>query len=302
MAGILGVLPRRALPFSIVVVVVSLALLAFSAGVVGAQQMVASWYGPGFEGATTASGEPFDPNDYTAAHRTLPFGTKLIVTYNGRSVVVRVNDRGPYVAGRDLDLSQAAAEQIGLTAVGEATVNVVTADPSTPTGPYGGSGGATQTQAPQQQIPTGGNTGGGANGGGAGGAQGGANAGQDQYAGRDQYAARDQYEQPEPAPVQAAAGPPPTPDPSRIEQPPKELATPGSTVERRIVIFLGATTEKPEPENTHNSSHTGSDSSRAKSVFGITELPDTGGVPLGALAGGALVATGAGLAARRLRL
>ena len=111
--------------------------------------MVASWYGPGFEGAATASGEPFDPDDYTAAHRTLPFGTKLIVTYGGRSVVVRVNDRGPYVTGRDLDLSQAAAEYIGLTAVGVATVDMDHADPADPTGPYPGGAPAEGSATPQ---------------------------------------------------------------------------------------------------------------------------------------------------------
>jgi rare lipoprotein A len=89
-----------------------------------AETMVASWYGPGFEGATTASGEVFDPYyDYTAAHPYLPMGTELEVCYVD-CTVVRVNDRGPYVAGRDLDLSQAAAEEVGLTAVGTDVVDV----------------------------------------------------------------------------------------------------------------------------------------------------------------------------------
>ena len=79
---------------------------------------LASWYGPGFEGSVTASGEVFDPYGYTAAHRTLPLGTQLTVSYAGRSVQVTVNDRGPYSGGRDLDLSQGAAEYLGLTAVG----------------------------------------------------------------------------------------------------------------------------------------------------------------------------------------
>ena len=135
MAGIFGALPRKVLLLS-ATVVGCVVLLLFASGWVGAGQMVASWYGPGFEGATTASGEPFDPNDYTAAHRKLPFETRLIVTYGERSVVVRVNDRGPYVAGRDLDLSQAAAQYLGLTSVGVAKVGVTVADPSVPTGPY----------------------------------------------------------------------------------------------------------------------------------------------------------------------
>jgi rare lipoprotein A len=89
-----------------------------------AEEVVASWYGPGLEGNLTASGEAFDPyNEYTAAHRYLPMGTELLVSYEGESVVVRVNDRGPYGGGEDLDLSQAAAEEIGLTAVGTDVVD-----------------------------------------------------------------------------------------------------------------------------------------------------------------------------------
>ena len=79
---------------------------------------LASWYGAGFEGSLTASGEVFDPYGFTAAHRTLPFGTRLTVWYKGRSVQVIVNDRGPYSGGRDLDLSQGAAEALGLTRAG----------------------------------------------------------------------------------------------------------------------------------------------------------------------------------------
>ena len=84
----------------------------------------ASYYGPGFDGKQTASGEIFDQDDYTFAHKTLPFGTKLKVVRkdNGESVEVRVNDRGPYVGDRILDLSAAAGKQIGLDKVGHATV------------------------------------------------------------------------------------------------------------------------------------------------------------------------------------
>jgi rare lipoprotein A len=88
-----------------------------------ADALLASWYGPGFEGALTASGEVFDPYGYTAAHPYLPFGTELQVCYQGCTVVT-VNDRGPYVAGRSLDLSQGAAEAIGLTYVGTDYVDV----------------------------------------------------------------------------------------------------------------------------------------------------------------------------------
>ena len=89
-----------------------------------AEPMLSSWYGPGLEGNLTASGEVFDPyNDYTAAHPYLPMGTVLEVCY-ADCAVVRVNDRGPYVGGRDLDLSQAAAEDIGLTGVGTDVVEV----------------------------------------------------------------------------------------------------------------------------------------------------------------------------------
>ncbi|ADU52393.1 rare lipoprotein A [Thermaerobacter marianensis DSM 12885] len=81
---------------------------------------VASWYGPGFYGRPTASGEIFTGREMTAAHRTMPFGTVLLVTYpeTGRSVQVRINDRGPFVEGRDLDLSEAAAEALGMVSAG----------------------------------------------------------------------------------------------------------------------------------------------------------------------------------------
>ena len=85
---------------------------------------VASWYGPGFSGRKTASGERFNPSEYTAAHRTLPFGSKVRVTHNGRSVVVRINDRGPFHGGRVIDLSQAAAEEVGLRRAGSGPVQL----------------------------------------------------------------------------------------------------------------------------------------------------------------------------------
>ncbi|HJR46360.1 MAG TPA: septal ring lytic transglycosylase RlpA family protein [Actinomycetota bacterium] len=79
---------------------------------------LASWYGPGFEGNNTASGDVFDPSLYTAASKELPLGTWLFVQRNGRGVIVLVNDRGPYVGDRILDLSRAAADAIGLTGPG----------------------------------------------------------------------------------------------------------------------------------------------------------------------------------------
>lgn len=87
---------------------------------------IASWYGPGFHGNTTANGESFDQNELTAAHRTLPMPSLVRVTNleNGRSVVVRVNDRGPYANGRIIDLSRRAAQLLGFEGNGTAKVRV----------------------------------------------------------------------------------------------------------------------------------------------------------------------------------
>ena len=84
----------------------------------------ASWYGSFHHGRRTASGERFNKNAFTAAHRSLPFGTLVRVTCvrTGESVVVRINDRGPFKAGRIIDLSQATARAIGLKGVGEVSV------------------------------------------------------------------------------------------------------------------------------------------------------------------------------------
>jgi rare lipoprotein A len=89
-----------------------------------AQDLQASWYGPAYHGRLTASGEIFDMHDLTAAHPELPFGTRLQVTCpeNGRSVLVRINDRGPFIAGRGLDLSLEAARRLGIEQKGLATV------------------------------------------------------------------------------------------------------------------------------------------------------------------------------------
>ncbi len=90
------------------------------------QSGVASWYGGNFHGRKTANGETYNMNALTAAHKTLPFGTKVRVTNtrNGGSVVVRINDRGPFIAGRVIDLSRAAASQIGVTSSGVAPVKL----------------------------------------------------------------------------------------------------------------------------------------------------------------------------------
>ncbi len=84
-----------------------------------------SWYGNEFHGRSTANGEIFDQYGFTCAHRTLPFGTWLRVNFRGRSVIVRVNDRGPYIKGRILDLSRGAAEALGLTGVQWVTCEIV---------------------------------------------------------------------------------------------------------------------------------------------------------------------------------
>ena len=85
--------------------------------------VISSWYGPGFDGRLTASGSRYNQNGLTAAHKTLPFGTKLRVCFR-RCAVVVVNDRGPYIHGRTLDLSKGAADAIGLTASGVGRVSV----------------------------------------------------------------------------------------------------------------------------------------------------------------------------------
>ncbi len=86
----------------------------------------ASWYGTYHHGKTTASGERFNQNAFTAAHPTLPFGTKVKVTNkrNNKSVIVRINDRGPYAKGRIIDLSRAAAQKINMLNSGVAPVRL----------------------------------------------------------------------------------------------------------------------------------------------------------------------------------
>lgn len=90
-----------------------------------AQTMNASWYGPGFHGKKTASGVRFNMYAMTAAHKSLPFGTRLMLTNlkNGLTACVTINDRGPYVKGRQLDVSKAAAHKLGFAGV--AKLNVI---------------------------------------------------------------------------------------------------------------------------------------------------------------------------------
>lgn len=97
----------------------TLAILAALATPAAAQSGVASWYQMGH---TTANGERYRPDGLTCTHRTLPFGTRIQVTYNGRSATCRVNDRGPFIKGRVLDLSRGMARAIGLIHVGVARV------------------------------------------------------------------------------------------------------------------------------------------------------------------------------------
>lgn len=267
MTGMFAAWPRKVLIASIAISG-CLALFVVASAAVKAEQMVASWYGPGFEGATTASGEPFDPYDYTAASKTYDFGTRLIVTYEGRSVVVRITDRGPYIAGRNLDLSQGAAEYLGLTAVGVDTVNVEVTTADTPTGPYGGTrevlrpaqnaqssepmqdtqqaqqrpvadadqAGAAQPEGQQQEKAR----------------QDFASIGEDQYkddVSEDQYKNEVVVEEAvppaPPAPKPAVPVLPPRPEPAALEAPPVELAVPNSTIERRVELDVAA---PPAPE------------------------------------------------------
>ncbi len=90
------------------------------------QTGIASWYGPGFHGKTTASGIIYNQHDLTAAHQTLPLGTRVLVTNldNGRSIEVFINDRGPFAKGRIIDLSYAAAESLGMIGPGTIPVRI----------------------------------------------------------------------------------------------------------------------------------------------------------------------------------
>lgn len=101
------------------------------------QRGLASWYGRDFHGLPTAEGEPFNMNAYTAAHRSLPLGTRVRVRNlkNGRAVVVRINDRGPYKRGVIIDLSRRAAADLGMVRAGRVPVRVEVVPGETRVGP-----------------------------------------------------------------------------------------------------------------------------------------------------------------------
>lgn len=105
-------------------------LLAAAPGFALREEGLASWYGGKFQGRTTANGEIFDTNLMTAAHKSLPFGTIVKVTDldTGQATMVRINDRGPFVEGRIIDLSRAAAEELDLVGRGVARVSIEAVD------------------------------------------------------------------------------------------------------------------------------------------------------------------------------
>ncbi len=102
------------------------ALLLCSCGKYVTQSGKASFYSDNLSGSKTANGERYKPGEYTAAHKKLPFGTKVKVTNttNGKSVTVRINDRGPFVAGRIIDVSKVAAKELGMVNAGVAKVKI----------------------------------------------------------------------------------------------------------------------------------------------------------------------------------
>lgn len=117
------------------IVMAAVALGACTASYANAPELeastgTASYYADRFTGKRTASGEAYDPEDFTAAHRTLPFGTRVRVTdmASGRSVIVRVNDRGPWSNGRVIDISRAAARELDLIRRGHGPVQLVPAN------------------------------------------------------------------------------------------------------------------------------------------------------------------------------
>jgi len=124
------------------------------APIIQGEQGLASWYGHPYHGRRTSSGEIYNMHDTTAAHRTLPFGTRVRVhnLENGRSVTVRINDRGPFVAGRIIDLSNAAAKAIGMSGLAPVRLEILSlgtnaaAPPATPTGPRPSQGAASLPQ------------------------------------------------------------------------------------------------------------------------------------------------------------
>ena len=119
-----------------------------------AETGTASWYGPGFAGRTTASGETYDPHNLTAAHRSLPLGSLVRVQNldNDRNMVVRINDRGPFVNGRVIDVSQAAAEVLGFRSDGLTKVRITSVAPP-PTATAAPARSAMPAAAPRSAAP-----------------------------------------------------------------------------------------------------------------------------------------------------
>jgi rare lipoprotein A (peptidoglycan hydrolase) len=116
----------RSFSLNAVLGLILLALLSCSKEPTHTLQGIASWYGYPHHGQITAGGQRFDMNEFTAAHRTLPMGTRVRVTNlsNGRAVIVTITDRGPFVRGRVIDLSFAAAREIGMIGPGTAPVQL----------------------------------------------------------------------------------------------------------------------------------------------------------------------------------
>jgi len=117
---------RELLFFGLATFVLILGLAATLAATGYYEVGIASWYGPGFHGNRTANGEIYDMYAMTAAHKTLPFGTivKVVDLDTGKSVIVRINDRGPFIEGRIIDLSYAAAQKLGMVEKGLAKVGL----------------------------------------------------------------------------------------------------------------------------------------------------------------------------------
>jgi rare lipoprotein A len=122
------VLPKLRFARLLWVVLTICSLLVFGSDSAEAEEVLASWYGPGFDGNKTASGATYNADGLSTAHKTLPMGTELVVGYHGRYVPVTVNDRGPYSGERELDLSQRAARALGLIKSGVDYVEVTCAN------------------------------------------------------------------------------------------------------------------------------------------------------------------------------
>ena len=122
---------KRSLPFFILLIIISTSchrktISSSSVYVSGSETGLASFYSESYNGKKTANGEIYNSSEFTAAHKTLPFGTKVKVTNltNGKTVKVRVNDRGPYIAGRIIDLTRTAAKKIDMINAGVVKVKI----------------------------------------------------------------------------------------------------------------------------------------------------------------------------------